>query len=107
MSVKPLRDMVYLERADEETQTPGGVYLPDRAKLRQARGKVLAVGPLVESDIEAGDTVYFRVWSESNAEIKDEGEKHLLVEEKDLLAVVTKTSNSGEKAPRRREVSHA
>jgi chaperonin GroES len=64
MDLKPLGDRVIVEVLDEEDVTYSGIVLPDTAKEKPQRGKVLAVGPgrdgkLVPLDVKEGDEVSF------------------------------------------------
>ncbi len=67
--IRPLHDYVLLRRAKAESQTPGGIIIPDDAQERPQRGEVLAVGPgrLLENgvrvpvDVKPGDVVLFPI----------------------------------------------
>lgn len=94
MDFKPLYDRVLVERVAEETKTAGGIIIPDTAKEKPLRGKVLAVGsgklnedgsvrPL---DLSKGDTVLFGKYA--GTEIKIEGKDRVILREDDVLGVV-------------------
>lgn len=93
-SLKPLGNRVILEPIEDEDVTPGGIVLPETAKEKPQRGKVLAVGPgerndsgdKVALDVEEGNTVLFAKYS--GTEIKMDGKKLLIMRETDLLAIV-------------------
>ena len=95
--VKPLADKVLIKVTEEEEKTPGGIYLPDTAKERPFKGKVIAVGsgkqlkagrviPFDELGVKPGDTVIFSKYA--GTEIKLNGEKHILLSVDDIYAVV-------------------
>lgn len=95
MKVKPLGDRVVVQRQEAEGKTAGGILLPDTAKNKPQRGKVLAVGngKLLKDgsrralQVKEGDTVLFTNWA--GEEYKDRhGPDILLMREEDILAVV-------------------
>ena len=94
MKLKPLGDRVVVEREEAKTTTAGGIVLPDTAKDKPQKGKVLAVGDgRVAKDgkrrplqVKIGDAVLFT--SYAGDEFKVDGEKVLLMREDDILAVV-------------------
>ena len=95
MQLKPLSDRIIVRRADSQAKTAGGVYLPDTAKNKPQKGKVLAVGPgKVLKDgtrramqLKVGDTILFTTWA--GDEFKERGGDTILVmREEDILAVV-------------------
>jgi len=95
MRIKPLGDKVVIKRVEAESTTKGGIVLPDSAKEKPRRGKVLSVGDgkLLDSgersqvQVKAGDTVLFA--SYGGTEIKVDGEELLIMDESDILAVLT------------------
>ncbi|HEU5115265.1 MAG TPA: co-chaperone GroES [Isosphaeraceae bacterium] len=95
MKIQPLGDRVVVEREEAKQTTAGGIVLPDTAKDRPQKGKVLAVGEgrttkdgkRRELQVKVGDNVLFT--SYAGDEFKVEGEKKvLLMREDDILAVV-------------------
>lgn len=95
--VKPLADKVLIKVMEEEEKTPGGIYLPDTAKERPFKGKVVAVGvgkqlkegsivPFDELGVKPGDTVIFSKYA--GTEIKVNGEKHIILNVDDIFAVL-------------------
>ena len=92
--IKPLADYVLIEPLEKETTLPSGIVIPDTAKEKPQEGKVIAVGPgrrkrggdRVPLEVKVGDTVMYKQWGGTN--IKVEGKDMLLVEEKDVLAVL-------------------
>jgi chaperonin GroES len=93
MKLKPLGERVVLKLVEQEEKTKGGILLPDSAKEKPQKGKVLAVGTgkVLESgekiplDVQVGDRVIFARYS--GTEVKVEGEEYLIVSERDILAV--------------------
>lgn len=94
MALRPLHDRIIVERLDEDEKTSGGIIIPDSAKEKQQRGKVVAVGKgkLTEDgairplDVKAGDIVLFGKYS--GTEIKVDNADRLILREDDVLAVV-------------------
>jgi chaperonin GroES len=102
MDLKPLGDRVIVEVLDEEETTFSGIVLPDTAKEKPQRGKVLAVGPgkyedgkLVPLDVKKGDEVIFSKYG--GTEVKVSGDEYLILRESDILAKVA-TSKVAAKA---------
>ena len=93
-SVRPLGDKILLKRTEAESVTKSGIVLPETAKEKPKRGKVLAVGDgkLLDSGDRAkfqgkkGDEVIFA--SYAGTEIKVDGEELLILSEEEVLAVV-------------------
>jgi chaperonin GroES len=95
MKLKPLGDRLIVRRFEAEEKTAGGIVLPDTAKGKPQKGKVLAAGPgrLLKSGIRRplqvknGDTVIFTSWA--GDEFKERaGDVILVMREEDVLAVV-------------------
>lgn len=92
--LRPLGANVVLEVQEAVEKTASGIYIPDTAsKEKPMQGKVLAVGKgsLVDGkrvpvDVKAGETVVFAKYS--GTEVKYEGKKLLILNERDILAVV-------------------
>ena len=94
MDLKPLGDRVIVEVVEEEETTASGIVLPDTAKEKPQRGRVLAVGPgryedgkLVALDVSEGDEIIFSKYG--GTEVKVGGEEYLILRESDILAKVT------------------
>ena len=91
---RPLHDRLLVQRLDEEQKSRGGIIIPDTAKEKPQRGRVLAVGPgrrdekgeLVPLDVRTGDTVMFAKYA--GTEIKIDGEDRVILREEDVLAIV-------------------
>ncbi len=96
MAVKPLDDRVLVKQSEAEEKTTGGIVLPDTAKEKPQRGKVVAVGPgkLLDSGkrspitLKKGDEVFYGKYS--GTEIKIDGDPYVILRDSDVLAVVTK-----------------
>lgn len=94
MNLKPLGDRLTVEVLEEEEITVSGIVLPDTAKEKPQRGKVLAVGPgprdedgeYIKMDIEVGDEVIFSKYG--GTEIKLGTDEILILRESDVLAKV-------------------
>jgi chaperonin GroES len=91
--IAPKGDLVLVKPIDEST-TKGGIVLPDNGKGQPSRAVVVAVGPgrrnnegyLDPVDLNVGETVIIRHYS--GVEVEEDGEKFLLLQERDVLAVV-------------------
>ncbi len=94
ISLKPLGNRVVIEPIEQEEITAGGIVLPETAKEKPQKGKVLSVGPgdrdedgkRIPMDVKEGDTVLFAKYA--GTEIKVDGKKLLILRESDLLAIV-------------------
>ncbi len=94
MALRPLHDRIIVERLAEDEKTAGGIFIPESAKEKPQRGKVVAVGKgkLAEDgklrplDLKAGDVVLFGKYS--GTEVKINNEDRLIMREDDVLAVV-------------------
>ena len=94
LSIKPLGNRVVVEPLEQEEVTAGGIVLPETAKEKPQKGKVLSVGPgerdedgdRIPLDVATGDTVLFAKYA--GTEIKVDGKKLLILRESDLLAIV-------------------
>ena len=94
VSFKPLGNRVVVEPIEQDEVTAGGIVLPETAKEKPQKGKVLSIGPgdrnekgeRIPMDVAAGDTVLFAKYS--GTEIKVDGKKLLILRESDLLAIV-------------------
>lgn len=95
--LKPLADYVAVKVVEQEVKTASGIVLPDTAvKEKSVTGIVVAVGPgkvydngvRVPVDVKVGDQVYFAKFGGQDVTL--DGEKYLLISERDIFAVVTK-----------------
>ena len=93
--ITPLDDRIVIEPLEKEEKTQGGIFLPDAAKEKPQKGKVLAVGPgkMLDSgkrapvSVSVGDTVLFAKYG--GAEVRVEGKDLLIMRESDVLALVS------------------
>jgi len=94
MKLKPLGEKILVKRLEAEEKTKGGIVLPDSAKEKPKRGKVVAVGSgklledgkRTELQVKIGDEVIFT--SYAGTEVKLDGQEYLIMDQADVLAVV-------------------
>jgi len=99
MNLQPLSDRLIVEVLEEEEETGSGIILPDTAREKPQRGRVLAVGPgardehgkHIELDVVAGDEVVFSKYG--GTEIKLGTDDVLILRESDVLATVASQPN--------------
>jgi chaperonin GroES len=97
MNLQPLGDRLIVEVLEEEETTSSGIVLPDTAKEKPQRGKVLAVGPgprdedgkYIKMDVAEGDEVIFSKYG--GTEIRVGTDEVLILRESDVLAKVIGT----------------
>jgi chaperonin GroES len=95
-TIQPLEDRVVIQQIEAEEKTSGGIVLPDTAKEKPQRGKVVAKGPgkLLDSGERApigvveGDEVLFGKYS--GTDVKIDGEEYKILRETDILAKIVK-----------------
>ena len=92
---KPLNNYVLMERIQEENKTAGGIIIPDTAKEKPSRGRVVAVGDgIIENGtkipmtVAVGDVVLFAKWAASLNEVKIDGNDYVLIKETDILGIL-------------------
>jgi chaperonin GroES len=111
MDVQPLGDRLIVEPLEEEETTVSGIVLPDTAKEKPQRGKVLAVGPggrndkgeLVPMEVAVGDEVIYSKYG--GTEIKLGADDVLILRESDVLAKVV--SSKGSRSTKKKELAGA
>ena len=94
MTLKPLGDKIVVEVIDEPQTTASGIVLPDSAKEKSQRGKVVAVGSgklldngeRVALEVSAGDTVVFAKYG--GTEITLDGRELMILSERDVHAII-------------------
>jgi len=94
LNLKPLGSRVVVEPIEEEDVTPSGLILPETAKEKPQKGKILSVGPgdrdeegkRIPLDVKVGDMVLFAKYS--GTEIKMDSKKYLILKESDILAIL-------------------
>lgn len=92
--IKPLADYLMIEPLEQETTLPSGIILPDTAKEKPQKGRVIATGngkknekgEIVSLEVKVGDVVMYKKWG--GTEVKLDGKEYLLVREEDVLAIV-------------------
>ena len=104
MKLQPLGDRLIVEVLDEEQETISGIVLPDTAKEKPQRGRVLAVGPgsrsqetgeRVQMEVEEGDEVVFSKYG--GTEIRIGTDDVLILRESDVLAKLVHTGGKGKR----------
>lgn len=94
MKVRPLQDRILIKRIEEEEKTSGGIIIPDTAKEKPQKGKVLAVGSgkvldngtKAEMTVKKGDNILFGKYS--GTEIEVDGKENLILKEDDILGII-------------------
>ena len=95
MNVRPLGDKIIIKRAEAQTKTDSGIYLPESAKDKPKEGKIVAVGDGVLNKetgkympftVKKGDRIIFT--SYSGAEVKIGNEEMLILSEEDILGII-------------------
>ncbi len=92
--IKPLFDNVLIKPLEAEEKTPSGILLPDSAKEKPQMGLVMAIGPgnfdedgeRMPMDVKVGQKVMYKKWGGN--EMKVNGQEWMLVEQKDILAII-------------------
>ncbi len=93
LGVRPLHDRLLVRRMTEDEKTAGGIIIPDSAKEKPQRGKVVAAGKgrvtedgkVLPLDVKEGDNVLFSKYS--GTELKLDGQDYLMIREEDVLGV--------------------
>ncbi len=101
MKLKPLGDRLIVKAVEEEETTASGIVLPDTAKEKPQRGRVLAVGPgsrndkgeIVPLDVAEGDEIIFSKYG--GTEVKLGSDDVLILRESDVLAKVVGAKSKG------------
>lgn len=93
--LKPLHNYVLLERIEEENKTAGGIIIPDTAREKPSRGRVIATGDgafdggaRIPMTVKSGDTVLFAKWASSANDVKIDGKDYVLIKETDILGIL-------------------
>jgi chaperonin GroES len=89
LNIKPLADRVLVEPAAAEEKTASGIIIPDTAKEKPQKGKVVAVGKGTKKHdmtVKVGDEVLYGKYT--GTELKLEGKDYLIMREDDILAIV-------------------
>ena len=89
INLKPLADRVIIEAAPAEEKTASGIIIPDTAKEKPQKGKVIAIGTGKKDEpmtVKVGDTVLYGKYS--GTEIQVDGKEYLIMRENDIFAVI-------------------
>jgi chaperonin GroES len=94
MKIRPLGDKVLVQRVEAENKTAGGIVLPDTAKEKPQKGKIVSVGEgrtlddgsTQKMQVKKGDMVLFT--SYAGTEVKIDGKEYLIMSESDIMAVI-------------------
>ena len=89
MKLKPINDRVVVEPAPAEEKTAGGIIIPDTAKEKPQRGKIVAVGPgkdEVKMTVKKGDVVLYGKYA--GQELNYQGKDYLIMREDDILVIL-------------------
>jgi len=94
LSIQPLGDRIVVERDEQEETTAGGIVLPDAAKDKPARGRIVAIGTgrvlddgtRADFQVAEGDHVLFQQYAPETIRVGEE--EYLLMREEDVLAVI-------------------
>ena len=86
MKIKPLGNRILIRPLEAEEKTKSGIYIPDSAKEKPLEAEVIAVGDGELVKVKPGDKVIYE--SFGGSEIKIDGKKHMIMDVKDILAIV-------------------
>ena len=94
LKLRPLGDRVVVEPLEQEERTESGLFIPETAKEKPQRGKIIAIGDgrrdddgnRVPMDVKVGETILFAKYG--GTEVKLDNQKLLILKESDILAVV-------------------
>ena len=89
VNIKPLADRVLVEPAAAEEKTAGGIIIPDTAKEKPMRGKIVAVGDGKKDEpitVKVGDTVLYGKYA--GTELSVDGKDYLIMRESDIYAII-------------------
>ncbi len=96
MKIRPLADKVLIQRVEAESVTAGGIVLPDTAKEKPQRGKVVNIGDgkllddgsRAKFQVKKGDSVLFTSYAGTDVNI--DGKDYMIMSESDIIAIITK-----------------
>ena len=89
MKIKPLADRLVVQPQEAETKTASGLYIPDTAKEKPQRGKIVAVGSGKKDEpmeLKEGDMVLYGKYA--GTEINVDNEEYLIMRQSDVLAII-------------------
>jgi len=96
MKIRPLADKVLVQRLEAENKTAGGIVLPDSAKEKPQRGKIISVGDgkVLEDGtvqkLQVKRVIWWLFTSYAGTEVKIDGKEYLIMSESDIMAVIEK-----------------
>ena len=96
MKIRPLADKVLVQRLEAKNQTAGGIVLPDSAKEKPQKGKIVSAGKgkvlddgtVRKLQVKKGDVVLFQ--SYAGTEVKIDNKEYLIMDESSIMAVIEK-----------------
>lgn len=94
VNIKPLHDRIIVKRLEEEEKTKGGIIIPDTAKEKPQRGKVVAAGKgrvgdngkVQPLEVKPGDEILFAKYA--GTDFKMSGEEYLMMKEEDVFGIL-------------------
>ena len=103
MDIRPLHNRVIVQRLEEGEQKIGGIIIPDSAKEKPQRGRVIAAGDgklsdegkRIPLDVKAGDLVLFGKYT--SQEVKLDGQEYLIMGEDEVLAIIDEAATTTQK----------
>ena len=93
-NIRPLHDRIIVQRLPQEVKTSGGIIIPDTAKEKPQKGKVISTGKgrvndegkVLPLEVKPGDEVLFGKYS--GTEFKMDGDEYLMMREEDIYGVI-------------------
>jgi chaperonin GroES len=89
INFKPNEDRVLVEPAEAETKTASGLYIPDTAKEKPQKGKVIAIGEGLKDKpvtVKVGDSILYGKYS--GTEINIDGKEYLIMRNSDIFGII-------------------
>lgn len=94
MSLRPLNDRILVQRGQEDTETKGGIIIPDTAKEKPVQGTVVAIGngrmgdngKLIAMDVKVDDRVLFSKYG--GTDVKIDGKDYLILRQDDVFGII-------------------
>jgi len=95
-TIKPLQDRILVKRAVEEERSRGGIVIPDSAKEKPVKGKILAIGPgkrlesgaIQPMSLKVGDEILFGKYAGTEVKLGHD-EEYIIMREDDIMAIIT------------------
>jgi chaperonin GroES len=86
INIKPLGERVVVKPIEEQNKSLGSILLPEKSKEKSNQGEVIAVGKQENEELKVGNKVLYSKYS--GTEIEFDNEKFLILEKKDILAII-------------------